>query len=751
MKKISFIIPCFNMEKYIHQCIDSILNLELKNFEIIIIDDQSKDKSVEVINSFKNSHIKLLFSQGRGPGTARNIGLEKSTGDYIVFVDADDVVLKEGFIKLIKPMTQHDLSIGLIESFNSKKKWILESNAKIIKREELNLELSSNPSLSALVSPCAKIFKSNLIKKYDLKFLDDCFWGEDAYFVSMYMQHCGHIYVNPNPVYGYRQRESTDASSLTTKIRVELFSDLNRVSEKLDNYNSRSPYFYSLKHIRDVHFLKSLNYHYRRFIVSDTVSEDEKAKALFWIQSFISRVDRSAIEIFSEENKLIFFLLMNGYFDISEKIVRKSPFAIDDLRIAMRGFMNIFLLKAAIDYINVKSAKSVVKKPYKKASPFWWSKVFAAMGLAKILKKNKNIYLIGERGGNSVQDTGYLFFKKIIDEKSPDGFYFVTKNENYQKVERKYRKHLIKYGSFRHFVLFFSANYLIYNDSLRDVFYHFKRLSYHRIDGSIKAKKVFLQHGIIGMTNIQKYYHFDSMSERGEVPDIFCVSSEFEKKIIVNNFGHRNENVFVTGLSRYDYLEKSNSDNSIVFMPTWRLNMRWDKNSDFSKSKYFKNIDGWLKSVKLNSYLEKYKLNLDVIVHHAFSEKIKNFNIKYSDRIKILTMNDVSVQEKIKKSLMLITDYSSVSFDFAYLKKPVIYWMFDKDAFLDERGGTPINYKKDIPGEIVFNIDELNNSMKFYIDNNYKCKDEFIKVSDKYFKFRDNNNSIRIFNYINNI
>lgn len=91
MKKVSVIIPVHNSEKYIQECINSVINQTYKNLEIIIIDDKSTDNSVNIIKNIKDKRIKLIeLSVNSGAAIARNKGIEASTGDYICFLDSDD-------------------------------------------------------------------------------------------------------------------------------------------------------------------------------------------------------------------------------------------------------------------------------------------------------------------------------------------------------------------------------------------------------------------------------------------------------------------------------------------------------------------------------------------------------------------------------------------------------------------------------------------------------------------------------------
>lgn len=91
--KLSIIIPAYNVEEYIGACIDSILSQSYENYEVIVIDDGSSDRTVEIVREYskKDTRVKLLQQKNSGPLMARNIGIECASGDYILFMDSDDM------------------------------------------------------------------------------------------------------------------------------------------------------------------------------------------------------------------------------------------------------------------------------------------------------------------------------------------------------------------------------------------------------------------------------------------------------------------------------------------------------------------------------------------------------------------------------------------------------------------------------------------------------------------------------------
>lgn len=118
--KISIIIPVFNAEKYLARCLDSVLGQSYKNIEIILVDDESKDGSLKICNCYaeRDNRIKVITKKNEGAGIARNLGLQEATGDYIGFVDSDDMILPEMYEKLYNAMIDKEADIAYCKNTN---------------------------------------------------------------------------------------------------------------------------------------------------------------------------------------------------------------------------------------------------------------------------------------------------------------------------------------------------------------------------------------------------------------------------------------------------------------------------------------------------------------------------------------------------------------------------------------------------------------------------------------------------------
>ena len=192
--KLSVIIPAYNVEKYISECLDSVLVTE-KDIEVIIVDDGSKDNTLSICEDYskKDSRVKVYSKPNGGVSSARNYGLEKVSGDYIIFVDSDDYLF-EGWDALMDPLSGDD---------------IYYYNKSIKGRPDKNMMLryisGVNEENICIAGPVWKAYKSSFLLGNDLKFKLDLINGEDMLFNLEAILLAGSYQIIDFDYYYYRQ------------------------------------------------------------------------------------------------------------------------------------------------------------------------------------------------------------------------------------------------------------------------------------------------------------------------------------------------------------------------------------------------------------------------------------------------------------------------------------------------------------------------------------------------------------------
>ncbi|PSL40699.1 CDP-glycerol glycerophosphotransferase (TagB/SpsB family) [Planomicrobium soli] len=364
-----------------------------------------------------------------------------------------------------------------------------------------------------------------------------------------------------------------------------------------------------------------------------------------------------------------------------------------------------------------------------------------------ILSKNKNtnIWLISERPSEA-RDNGFHLFKYIRKNYSEVDCYYIIKRSSSDVKKVAPLKNIVFFGTFKHYLYYFLA---IRHISTHGAGYGSMPNKYAcslvELVRKSKAKKVYLKHGIIkdflpGLT--KKKANFD----------LFVCGALPEYEYVKSNFGYQKDEVKYIGLARFDELiENKQSKNQIMYMPTWR---RWLDNTTeetFKASEYFYHIKSLLESSNLNTYLEDNKLTFILCLHPKFL-KYKNTFIGLNKNIIVASTKKHDIQELLKSSSVLITDYSSVYFDFAYMNKPLIYFQFDYERYRKQHYTAGyFNYHNNGFGPVVKNEEHLINELTNMAEKNFKISSIYRKRIEEFFPIIDKKNCERNFRSILNL
>ncbi|UCZ52718.1 CDP-glycerol glycerophosphotransferase family protein [Bacillus shivajii] len=367
--------------------------------------------------------------------------------------------------------------------------------------------------------------------------------------------------------------------------------------------------------------------------------------------------------------------------------------------------------------------------------------------LALIEEKERNIqfnnnegevWIIGERP-DTAQDNGYYFFKYCRDHHPDLDVYYAILPGSKDEERLKDYGNILYIGSAKHAEMCMKATAFF---SSHDIDYLLPIKGQH-LKNYDNALRVFLQHGILGRKKVEYYKKFYKMPY-----NFICVSSEGEKQLLIEEFGYKEEEVFITGLSRFDTLTKDHvkEKHQILLIPTWR---DWiTTQNKFDESEYFMKYKSLLQNKQLHQLLEKYKMELVFYPHYRMQHFFKSKNIKTHPLITIHSTGETDLQSLLIESKLMITDYSSVSFDFNYLNKPVIFYHFDESRFFNKGILRPI--EETFLGDILTEEHELINYLGDYASKSFDEKTTFSDQKHNIFKYQDQNNSERIFKEVLN-
>lgn len=282
-KKVSIIIPVYNTELYLKECFDSILRQDYDNIEVIVVNDCSTDNSLKICKQYEKNHNFIIINneQNKGQAYSRNIAITKATGDYIAFLDSDDILYDNNISTLLNYAEKYnsDMVIARLNSFNSKGEYGYYSD-KYIKHSTIG-NIYKNKKLINCISVCSKLYRSSLIK--NIKFLENTF-HEDNSFTLETLFNAHKIVVCPKYLYYRRIREDENNKSTMQKLDYKTFNDLIlNYNDVLDNIHGKNNVFFLYKHM-----IKKLNNYLIRH-----VKKADKKRAKKSVISFINEINLS--------------------------------------------------------------------------------------------------------------------------------------------------------------------------------------------------------------------------------------------------------------------------------------------------------------------------------------------------------------------------------------------------------------------------------------------------------------------------
>lgn len=244
MIKLSIIVPVFNGEKYIHELLEDILKLNLVGYEVILVNDGSTDSTLKILENYSSKHeqIKPLSQQNRGVSSARNYGLKKAKGRYVMFLDADDRINPVEFEKFYNKSIQHGAQYSFTgyieENFKTcKKKTISTFGEEYYELVEFMDVFFENLKLNIISYPINKIFLKSVIDCHDLKFDENIHFAEDLLFNLDYLIHIDTVYVGKDNYYIYRKY--SNETSLSSNFEMQFWASRKLVYNKLQNFYRR--------------------------------------------------------------------------------------------------------------------------------------------------------------------------------------------------------------------------------------------------------------------------------------------------------------------------------------------------------------------------------------------------------------------------------------------------------------------------------------------------------------------------------
>ena len=316
---LSVIVPIYNVEEYLIQCIDSIINQSYKNLQIILVDDGSKGNETNIIDEYasKDNRIKVLHKNNEGLVSARKTGIKKANADYITFVDGDDFLDKDYYEKMMDYIINEnpDIVCGAFKRYISKDNIEVctqKINTKLYTSDSINLVIENMNCYKEVFfengiipSVWSKIFKKSLLMEDYMNVPDNITLGEDAAFTFPYILKSKKIVVDNN-ITGYFYR--TNNNQMTKKYDEKVFYGIESL------YKYLKPYYIETKNEKVINQLEIYRLYLIKFIIDNTTS-----------------IYINPIKIHNSIKKLKKIIINSSLFNLNENDINKFSLP-DDLK-----------------------------------------------------------------------------------------------------------------------------------------------------------------------------------------------------------------------------------------------------------------------------------------------------------------------------------------------------------------------------------------------------------------------------------
>lgn len=357
-------------------------------------------------------------------------------------------------------------------------------------------------------------------------------------------------------------------------------------------------------------------------------------------------------------------------------------------------------------------------------------------------KKYSDAWLVCEDPAEA-RDNGYHFFRYMCLHHPEQKCVYAIKRNSPDAAKVEPLGEVVEYGSVRHWGIYFLCKKNI--SSQKGGKPNAALCAFLELNHIFAPNNVFLQHGII-INDLQWLYANHSRI------DLFITSTQPEFEFVRDRFGYGEGVVQLLGMPRLDALHNIQvEDRQILIMPTWRSwfvqksTQSAETDNVFKDSLYLKEWRDLLNSEALHRLADEKGLKIIFYIHRNLQRYLDEFGA-IDERITMASWKDYDIQDLLKSSAAMITDYSSVFFDMVYMKKPVIFFQFDEEIFRKHQYGEGyFDYHNTPFGDFCATGEETIRSLANLVQNGLVPSEEYLAEHKKYFTLYDANNCERIY------
>ncbi len=671
---VSVIIPAYNVETYIGECIESLVAQTLDNIEILIVNDGSTDKTQEIIEHYCEAYpekIRAFSQENAGPSKARNFALSIATGDYISFIDSDDQASPEMLMKLYNCAIAHNADLVVCgRAYRSE-----DGNVTSIwfpKEIDRTTNIFQSPQLLSDTSSFLwdKLFRRETLERFNFTFDENIHYAEDALFVYRFLYYASNVCSVQEALYYYTVRRS---GSITGAMDARILHEIEACRELTKFYIQVGSFTIFRRNLMwiCIGFWGRKFYSFCEHPGKKKVRYEFVCKFYNFLEEFYPEWKIGICQYATKGNKRR--QLINRY-KTNKMLVWFYIYTPGGLIRAVRKLRQF-------PNDSVRFLKSVKRKIFAKKMEQNFENYLKARSMMPI--DDKSLLFISNSGDNLAGNPFYL----ALDAAARKEYKIYMGSKNPQKDKLVVQKLgvdiiLLKMGSPQFQLVLATAKFLITN--YRFPTYFCKRegqVIMNTWHGTpLKSLGKHMNNGLRDLGNVQSqflacdYLLYPNMYTKAKMFDAFQLNELFQQKALVS--GYPCNSIFFD--RTYEKQLRAalglQGKKVVVYMPTWRgqSTAAMDRSYQATMKEILSDIDEQIDNETV----------LFVKMHNLASRAIGLTGYKhirpFPDNLEIYYFLNIAD--------ILITDYSSVLFDFANTRKEIILFSYDEEEYVTERG-----------------------------------------------------------------
>lgn len=699
MSTVSVIMPVYNTEEFLDESISSVLNQTYKDIELILINDYSSDRSEQVIDHYKKSDVRIKvihFNEHRGVGAARNEGINAATGKYIYFMDSDDYLGSDTLRLLVKNIKDYPLISGKQQKAHVSKDY--SHNDTNVEEQKIEIYKENKFELINNGSALNRLFRKSYIIEKNLIFAEQVDRYTDLAFIVPAILHVDSIPYIDTALYYKRKRNDpiTNPALMQTGMKDRI-NDFNYIYHRLkDEYSEHTFVNKFLDNRFLIMYRKSIVHYFR---IGENIND-----VFADLVSIVKRVD--------------------------SKLIKDQPyFTRKEIKVLKRGDISLYK-KVNLRHHRYRKIKEAIKGK---------TRLYVQLYRAVFLKlpiKNKTV-VFESFLGKSYSDSPKYIYEYMLKNDYDYKYIWIVNNRKQIPGNPKQ----VKRFSILYFYYLARAKYWVSNSRMPRTLNKRDGNIYLQTWHGTPLKKLVFDMKDVHSADPAYKRNFYNQSRRWDYlsspnaysSEIFRRAFKYEKELL--EFGYpRNDILYEHNNEEdIDQLKKKMglpADKKVIlYAPTWRDDEFYER----GKYKFSLQLDlNKLKEQLGDEYIVLLRMHyfiaskLDISDHKGFAYDFSS----YDDIAELYLISDI-----------LITDYSSVFFDYANLKRPILFYTYDLEKYRDTLRGFYIDIENEAPGPLLKTNNEVLNAILNIENVKKEYKENYKHFYNRFCSWDDGNAS----------